>query len=66
MQKYVEQYQAWGGGLTRPIWTDVQGWHEGNFSITEEPGTSVPSAARKMHRSPKPLTASPTLPLAGG
>jgi hypothetical protein len=35
MEKYVEQYQAWGGGLTLPIWPDVQGWQEGNFSITE-------------------------------
>ncbi len=22
MEKSVEQYQAWGGGLTLPIWTD--------------------------------------------
>jgi hypothetical protein len=33
MEKYVEQYQAWGGGLSLPIWPDVQGWQEGNFSI---------------------------------
>jgi hypothetical protein len=48
MEKYVEQYQAWGGGLTRPIWPDMQGWQEGNFSMTEMPGPPVPGWFRKM------------------
>jgi len=39
MGNVVEQYQAWGGGVTIPTWTDVQGWKEGNFSIIEVPGT---------------------------
>ena len=43
--KYVEQYQAWGGGLTRPIWSDVQGWEEGNFVMTEAPATPVPAGS---------------------
>jgi len=65
MEKYVEQYQAWGGGLTRPIWTDVQGWQEGDFSITEVPGIPVPSGFRKMLRSKKNLTDSERFPLVG-
>jgi len=48
MEKYVEQYQAWGGGLTRPTWPDVQGWQEGNFSMTEVPATPVPAWFRKI------------------
>ncbi len=39
MKNVVEQYQAWGGGVTLPTWTDVQGWKEGNFSIIEVPKT---------------------------
>jgi len=39
MKNVVERYQAWGGGVTRPTWTDVQGWKEGNFSIIEVPKT---------------------------
>ena len=42
MAKDVEQDQAWGGGITRPVWTDVQGWHEGNGAMTEGPGTPDP------------------------
>jgi hypothetical protein len=47
MEKYVEQYQAWGGGLTRPIWPDVQGWQEGNFAMTEVPAV-VPEDASQQ------------------
>ena len=43
MDRYVEQYQVWGGGLTLPIWTAVQGWQEGNFSITEVPTKKNPA-----------------------
>jgi hypothetical protein len=39
MENVVEQYQAWGGGITLPTWTDMQGWQEGNFSILKVPGT---------------------------
>jgi len=38
-ENVVEQYQAWGGGVALPTWTDVQGWKEGNFSIIEVPRT---------------------------
>jgi hypothetical protein len=43
MAKDVEQDQAWGGGITRPVWTDVQGWHEGNVSMTKVPGDALGS-----------------------
>jgi hypothetical protein len=66
MEKSVEQYQAWGGGLTRPIWTDVEGWQEGNFSITEVPGTPVPSWFRKILCSKKNHTDIEKFPLVGG
>jgi hypothetical protein len=55
MEKCVEQYQARGGGLTLPIRMDVQGWQEGNFSITEVPVTPVPTRFRKMLYSKKNL-----------
>jgi len=64
--KYVEQYQAWGGGLTRPIWPDVQGWQEGNFAMTEVPATPVPAWFRKMLRSKKNLADIEKVPLVGG
>ena len=63
--KCVEQYQAWGGGLTLPIWTDVQGWHEGNFSMTEVPGTPVPAWVQKILRSKKHLADIAPVPLLG-
>ena len=66
MEKYVEQYQAWGGGLTLPIWTDVQGWKEGNVSITEIPGTPVRSGFPKRLSSKGNLTDIEKLPLVGG
>jgi hypothetical protein len=66
MEKYVEQYQAWGGRLTRPIWPDVQGWQEGNFSITEVPVTPVPAWFRKMLRSKKNPNDIEKMPLVGG
>jgi len=66
MEKYVKQYQAWGGGLTLPIWTDVQGWQEGNFVITEVPGTPVPSWFRKMRRGKKNLADIAQVSLLGG
>jgi hypothetical protein len=55
MEKYVEQYQAWGGGITLPVWTDVQGWQEGNCVITEVPGTPDPLWLRKILRGKKKL-----------
>jgi len=39
MENVVEQYQAWGRGVSLPAWTDVQEWQEGNFSIIEVPKT---------------------------
>lgn len=66
MAKYVEKSQAWWGGLTLPIWTDVEGWQEGNFSITEASGTPVPEWFRKMLRSKKNLTDIEKFPLVGG
>ena len=66
MDKSVEQYQAWGGGLTLPTWTNVQGWKEGHCSITEIPGTSVPSWFREMLRSKKRLADIEKGPLVGG
>jgi hypothetical protein len=66
MEKYVEQYHAWGGGLTLPIWPDVQGWQEGNFSMTEVSGTPVPAWFRKMLRSTKHLADIEKVPLVGG
>lgn len=55
MEKCVEQYQVRGGGLTLPIRMDVQGWQEGNFSITEVPVTPVPTRFQKMLYSKKSL-----------
>jgi hypothetical protein len=66
MDKSVEQYQTWGGGLTLPTWTDVQGWKEGNFTITEIPGTSVPLWFREMLRGKKHLADIEKAPLVGG
>jgi hypothetical protein len=66
MKKYVEQYQDWGGGLTRPTWTDVEGWEEGNFSMTGIPGTPVTAWFRKMLLTAKPHTDSETFPLVSG
>ncbi len=37
MEEYVEQYQAWGGGLTRPIWPDVQGWQDRQEVFSAKP-----------------------------
>jgi hypothetical protein len=56
MESYIEKYHVWGGGLTLPMWTDVQGWKEGNVSIPEVPSTPVPSWVRKMLGSRKNLT----------
>ena len=66
MDKYVEQYHAWGGGLTLPIWTDVQGWKEGNFSITELPGPPLPAWFKKILRSKKNLADIEKIPLVDG
>ena len=66
MKKYVEQYQDWDGGLTRPPWTDVEGWQEGNFSMTEMPGPPVPGWFRKMLLTAKHRTESETFPLVSG
>jgi len=55
MDKYVEQYHAWGGGLTLPLWTNVQGWKEGKFSITEVPRTPLPVWFKKILRGKKNL-----------
>ena len=41
MKNVVEQYQAWGGGVTLPTWTDVQGGKKENFYITGVSGTPV-------------------------
>ena len=66
MEKYVEQYQAWGGGLTLPTWTDVEGWQEGHFSMTEVSGISLPAWFRKMLRSKKNLADIEKVPFVGG
>ncbi len=66
MEKYVEQYQAWGGGLALPMWTDVQGWQEENFVITEVPGTPVPLWFQKILRGRKNLADIAQVPLLGG
>jgi hypothetical protein len=66
MEKCVEQYQAWGGGLSLPIWPDVQGWQEGNFSMTAVPATPVPAWFRKMLRSKKNFADTEKFPLVGG
>ena len=66
MKKYTEQYQEWGGGLTRPTWTDVEGWKEGNFFMTRIPGTPVTAWFRKMLRSKKNLDDIEKMPLVGG
>ena len=65
MDKYVAQYHAWGGGLTLPIWTDVQGWKEGTFSITEVPGTPLPAWFKRILRSKKNLADIEKIPLVG-
>jgi hypothetical protein len=44
----------------------VQGWQEGNFSITEVPGTPVPSWFQKILRSKKNLADIEKFPLVGG
>jgi len=66
MEEYVEKYQAYGGGLNLSIWPDVQGWQEGNFSITEVPATPVPAWFRKMLHSKKNLDDIEKMPLVGG
>jgi len=66
MQKYIEQYQAWGGGLTLPPRTDVEGWQEGHFSITEVPGIPLPAWFRKMLLTAKHHTDTEKLPLVRG
>lgn len=58
MAKDVEQDQAWGGGITRPVWTDVQGWHEG-------PGTPDPLWLQQILRGQKKLAALEQVPLLG-
>lgn len=65
MEKDVEQYQAWGGRLTLPIWTDVQGWHEGNFVLREDPGTPDPFWLQKIRRGKKRLADIEQVPLLG-
>jgi hypothetical protein len=65
MEKAVEQAPAWGGGITLPIWTDVQGWQEGNCVMTEVPGTPVPLWFRKMLRGQTQLAAIEQVPLLG-
>ena len=66
MEKYVEQYQAWGGGLTLPTWTDVEGWHEGHFSMTEVSGISLPAWFRKIRLAAKHHTDTEQCPLVRG
>jgi hypothetical protein len=66
MEKYVKQYHAWGGGLTLPIWIDVQGWKERNFSIAEVPGTPLPVWFKKILRSKRNLDDIERIPLVGG
>jgi hypothetical protein len=66
MEKYVEQYHAWGGQLTLPLWTDVQGWKKGSFSITEAPGTPLPAWFRKILHSKTNLADLEKIPLVGG
>jgi len=66
MKKPIEQYQAWGGGLTRPTWTDIEGWHEGDFSITKVPGTPVSAWFRKILLTAKHQTESKTFPRVSG
>lgn len=65
MEKDVEQSQAWGGGYMLPIWTDVQGWHEGICVMTEAPGTSNPFWLRKILRGQKKLAEIEQVPLLG-
>ena len=66
MEEYIEQCQDSSGGLNLPIWPDVQGWQEGNFSITEVPVTPVPAWFRKMLRSKKNPNDIEKMPLVGG
>ena len=66
MEKYVEQYQAGGGGLTLPTWTDVEGWQEGHFSITEVSGISLPAWFRKIRLTAKHHTDTEQFPLVRG
>jgi len=65
MEKDVEQYQAWGRGCTLPIWTDVQGWHEGTCVMIEAPGTSNPLWLRTILRGQKKLADIAQVPLLG-
>lgn len=65
MEKDIEQYHAWGGGIARPIWPDMQGWTAGNVVMTEVPGTPVPSWLRKILRSKKTLADIEKVPLLG-
>jgi hypothetical protein len=65
MAKDVEQDQAWGGGITRPVWTAVQGWHEGNGVMTEGPGTPDPLWLQQILRGQKKLAALEQVPLLG-
>lgn len=65
MEKYVEQYHAWGGGIARPSWPDMQGWTAGNFVMTEVLGPPVPSWFRKRLRSQKTLADIEQVPLLG-
>jgi hypothetical protein len=46
--------------------TDVQGWQEGNFVITEVPGTPVPLWLQKMLRGKKNLADIEQVPLLDG
>ena len=55
MERCIEQYQYWSGGLILPSWTDVEGWHEGHFSIMEVPRTPVPTGFQKMLLTAKPM-----------
>jgi len=64
-KRRVEQDQAWGGGITRPVWTDVQGWHEGNGAMTEGPGTPDPLWLQQILRGQKKLAALEQVPLLG-
>jgi hypothetical protein len=66
MDKYVEQYHAWGGGLTPPRWTNVQGWKEGNLFISEVPGTPLPAWFKKILRNKKNLADIEKIPLVDG
>ena len=64
MAKDVERDQAWGG-ITRPGWTDVQGWHEGNGAMTEGPGTLDPLWLQQIRRGQQKLAVLEQGPLLG-